>query len=49
MAPISIWMAAKPRLAGGCVAWLQCPQSVLDETTTFKQENSLVIGHSGSL
>ena len=32
------------RLARERLAWLEFPHSLLDETTTFKQEKSLVIG-----
>ena len=46
---ICIWIAAKPRLARECVGWLEYPHSVLDETTTYKQAKSLVIGHPRSI
>ena len=36
-------------LARECVGWIECPHSVLDETTTYKQAKSLMIGHPGSL
>ena len=35
MALISIWIAATPRLAKECLAWLEFPHSVLDDTTTL--------------
>ena len=39
---ICIWIAPKTRLVREQVAWLECPHSVLDQTTTFKQAKSII-------